>query len=179
MVGTAVLGIFYLLMGDQQAGILLGYWVVVLFGIGISGAHFNPAITVAVMLRKNSGFGSRRLKGLIYILGQFAGGLIAAVVSIFLVESTDHDLAVKPIIDVEDIEARKSFAAMVSECSGTFVLVFMFMICTDKKTQFSEDKVINCFIIASSYVGARLMAGGRLVTAIQREANVTVNMTIS
>lgn len=40
----------------------------------------------------------------------------------------------------------------------------MFMLCTDKKTQFSSDKVINCFIIASAYVSSRLMAGGGLVT---------------
>jgi len=69
LVGTAVLGIFYLLIGDQQAGILLGFWVITLFGTSISGAHFNPAVTVAIMLRKNSQFGSRRLLGIIYIAG--------------------------------------------------------------------------------------------------------------
>jgi hypothetical protein len=41
------------------------------------------------------------------------------------------------------------------------------MICTDKKTQFSQDRVINCFIIAASYVSSRLIAGGSLVTNIR------------
>ena len=45
------------------------------------------------------------------------------------------------------------------------MFIFLFMLCTDKKTQFSEDKVINCFIMASSYVSARLLAGGTMSTA--------------
>jgi len=49
---------------------------------------------------------------------------------------------------------------------GTFIFVFLFMLSTDKKTQFSKDKVINCFIIASAYVASRLMAGGTLVTGM-------------
>jgi len=48
---------------------LLGFWVITLFAEGISGSHFNPAITLVFMLRKNSTLGSRRLKGIIYIAG--------------------------------------------------------------------------------------------------------------
>ena len=44
------------------------------------------------------------------------------------------------------------------------------MLSTDQKTQFSKDKVINCFIIASAYVGARLMCGGTLVTGLNVSA---------
>ena len=55
---------------------------------------------------------------------------------------------------------------MISEMMGTFFFVFLFMLSTDVKTQFSKDKVINCFIIASSYVAARLMSGGTLVTGL-------------
>lgn len=50
--------------------------------------------------------------------------------------------------------------------TGTFIFVFLFMLSTDKKTQFSKDKVINCFIIASAYVASRLMAGGTLITGM-------------
>jgi len=45
-VGTTTIAVIYLLLGDQQAGMLLGFWVVTLFGIGISGGHFNPSITL-------------------------------------------------------------------------------------------------------------------------------------
>ena len=38
------------------------------------------------------------------------------------------------------------------------------MLATEKGSRFSEDKVINCFILAAAYVGSRLMAGGMMVT---------------
>jgi glycerol uptake facilitator-like aquaporin len=40
-----------------------------LFAFNISGAHFNPAVTIANMLRKNSNFGKKRIKGFLYIGG--------------------------------------------------------------------------------------------------------------
>ena len=61
-----------------------------------------------------------------------------------------------------------TFAAFVSECIGAFVFIFLFMMATDKKTQFSDDKVINTFILAASYIAARLMCGGELVTCFTR-----------
>jgi glycerol uptake facilitator-like aquaporin len=76
LVGTATLGIFYVMIGDQPVGILLGLWVIILFGEGISGAHYNPAITLVFMLRKNSThLGTRRLKGFIYMAAQLLGGI--------------------------------------------------------------------------------------------------------
>lgn len=56
------------------------------------------------------------------------------------------------------------FPALISETIGAFFFVFMFMLCTDVKTQFSSDKVINCFIISSAYISARLLGGGSNVT---------------
>lgn len=43
------------------------------------------------------------------------------------------------------------------------------MISTDNKTRFSTDQVINCFIIASSYIASRLIGGGSLITAIYND----------
>lgn len=78
-----------------------------------------------------------------------------------------RSLTVSPVIVVGDnlnSSSTKWLASIFSEIIGTFLFVFMIMICTDKKTQFSEDKVINCFIMAASYVASRLFAGGPLVT---------------
>ena len=41
-----------------------------------------------------------------------------------------------------------------------------FMISTDKTTQYSSDKVINSFVVASSYCAARLIGGGGEVTGL-------------
>jgi glycerol uptake facilitator-like aquaporin len=90
---------------------------------------------------------------------------LAAVLGFFINEQNHCDhIAVAPIVN-KDGES-KWLAAMISEMMGTFFFVFLFMLSTDVKTQFSKDKVINCFIIASSYVAARLMSGGTLVTGL-------------
>lgn len=175
IVGTAVLGIFYLMMGDKQVGLLLGMWVVTLFGVAISGAHFNPCITLVAMLRKNSTFGSRRLLGIIYIVAQFIGGILAASLARYLLHnSADHNnIAVSPMLKVVDDKFEyRNFSSLVSEVAGTAYYVFLIMICTDKKTQFSEDKVINCFIMSSSYIASRLMAGGIMVTGLYLGAEI-------
>lgn len=80
-------------------------------------------------------------------------------------------MAVSPIVDRDG--ENKNFAALISEIVGTFFFVFLFALATDPKTQFSKDKVINCFIIASSYCASRLMAGGTLVTGLNLSAYET------
>jgi len=90
---------------------------------------------------------------------------LAAILGLFINEQNEcHHVAVSPIVDMDG--NNKWLAALVSEMMGTFFFVFLFMLSTDTKTQFSKDKVINCFIIASSYVAARLMSGGTLVTGL-------------
>jgi glycerol uptake facilitator-like aquaporin len=193
IVGTTVMGLFYLLIGRQQAGMLLGFWIITLFGVAISGAHFNPAVTVVFMLRKNSQFGSRRLLGILYIAAQFIGGILAATIAVFIINNANNNVAISPVlvdggtftqivgagnstISVETTKfVYKSFSATISELVGTFMFVFLFMLCTDKKTQFSEDKVVNCFIMSSAYVAARLMAGGTLVTTLYPIDELKVN----
>jgi len=159
LVGTLVIGIFYALIGDKQAGMLLGMWIMTLFGQAISGAHFNPAVTLTMMIRKNSTFGKRRILGVMYIAAQICGGIASALLVIFL---NGHAELVVPAI--ESNGNSKSTSAFISEILGTFFFCFMFMLCTEAKTQFSSDKVINCFIIASAYVSARTFSGGSLVT---------------
>lgn len=55
--------------------------------------------------------------------------------------------------------------ALTQEMLCTFIYVFFFMTCTDEKLLFSNEKAINCFILASAYVGARCMFYGQGVQA--------------
>ena len=50
--------------------------------------------------------------------------------------------------------------ALLQELLCTFMYVFFFMTNTDQKLLFSEEPAINCFILASAYVGARSMFFG-------------------
>jgi len=61
------MGMIYNLIGESQAGIFLGMWILTLFGHTISGAHYNPAVTMAYMIRKEKPFHSRKLYGFMMI----------------------------------------------------------------------------------------------------------------
>lgn len=51
----------------QQTTLLLGLWVLTIFGFKISGSHYNPAISLAFMLRRDVGHFPRPL-GIAYII---------------------------------------------------------------------------------------------------------------
>mmetsp|Transcript_18203 Transcript_18203/g.13242 ORF Transcript_18203/g.13242 Transcript_18203/m.13242 type:complete len:112 (-) Transcript_18203:114-449(-) len=53
--------------GSQQVALLLGLWILTIFGYRVSGSHYNPAVTLAFMFRKDVGRFPRML-GLAYIL---------------------------------------------------------------------------------------------------------------
>jgi len=119
MVGTLTIGIFYMMIGDQQVGVLLGLWVIILFGESISGSPFNPAITLVFMLRKNSThLGTRRLKGIFYIVAQMLGGILSGLFSkIFLAHQFEITPRFEPcesygdgfsIINVNSTEANNT-----------------------------------------------------------------------
>lgn len=77
-IGTTFLSLIFLsaqgnIMGGlgnfkgQQTALLLGLWILTIFGYRISGSHYNPAISFACMFRKDTGHFPRAL-GLAYIL---------------------------------------------------------------------------------------------------------------
>jgi glycerol uptake facilitator-like aquaporin len=70
LIGTSVFTMLFYMMNGRYSSVLLSLWVITLFGMNISGAHYNPCITIAQMIRKTSSFGSRRrrLLGLMYII---------------------------------------------------------------------------------------------------------------
>jgi len=165
--GTAMIGVFYILLSDRQVGMLFGFWIITLFGFSISGSHFNPAITLALMLRSNSPFGedtNHRLLGVLYIIAQILGAVVSNVICDFLVGG-GLSLYVSPIVGRGG--EPKEFAALISEVIGSFVFISLFMMSIDKETQFSRDKVVITFTMASSYIGSRLMSGGSLITGFR------------
>lgn len=83
LIGTGFLSLLFNTsggFGSQQASLLLGLWVLIIFGMKISGSHYNPAISFAFMFRKDIGNFPRPL-GIAYIIfqiiGAFCGSLLA------------------------------------------------------------------------------------------------------
>ena len=63
---------------------LLSIWVITIFGLRISGAHYNPALSLAHTLRKDAG-SFPIILGVAYCIAQIFGAFIGALISWFLV----------------------------------------------------------------------------------------------
>jgi MIP family channel proteins len=87
-----------------------------------SGAHFNPAVTVALTaLRKIS-----PLDGLIYIIVQLAGGVAGTLVTKLLLEDEGRGVNYGAATPQAFISGKGSIALVV-EIIGTFVLMWAIM----------------------------------------------------
>ena len=60
-IGTALLALNYNTGVNSWCGFLMAAYMTFILGLRISGSHFNPAITLAFMLRKHVGRFSRVL----------------------------------------------------------------------------------------------------------------------
>lgn len=88
----------------------------------ISGAHFNPAISVATYLRGKLNAGDL----LPYVVSQFLGGTLAAMLSGFLLLSASAEVVTKELDIVP---------SLIAELLGTLLFVYTFLnMTTIKKT---------------------------------------------
>ena len=69
-------------------GLFVGFFILLIFSARISGSHFNPAVTLAFMLRKDTGRFSRKL-GICYIIFQYAGAFLGSLISYNLFKAND------------------------------------------------------------------------------------------
>jgi glycerol uptake facilitator protein len=138
LVGTFLLVLFIgLILADAGSAMgAVGYKDILLVGVvhafvlmmlvqslgSVSGAHFNPAVTVALAaLRK-----IEPIDGAIYICMQLVGGVLAALVVKLIVHdpgATVHYGA--PL--VSDALHGHAFTGMLCELIGTFVLMWAIM----------------------------------------------------
>ena len=116
--GTMWLVIFQRMLGGSFT-FIYAYWILIGFGLRISGAHYNPAITIAFMLKNKKMGNFSRWLGLAYIIAQFIGGLCGGLLAL-LFTRTGGNL---------QIEAGKyTFQAMCIEALGSFLFVFVFLV---------------------------------------------------
>ena len=69
MLGTFFLTMLYMACAHNMdmIGFFIGFFILLIFAARISGSHFNPGVTLAFMLRRETGRFSRWL-GLAYML---------------------------------------------------------------------------------------------------------------
>ena len=154
--GTFMLTLFF--YGTSQAIILSGLWILIVFAWKISGSHFNPAITLAFMFRRDSKVFPKSL-GVSYIAVQILGAFLAGLILLFF---TNNNVAKMSVIKHCFAQSRNSatgdivktdtlvpcsscryfssydfntcydktwyFRAMVQETLGAWITVLFFMI---------------------------------------------------
>lgn len=125
VVGTV--GVLYISGGGQSQfgsdfaviGLVHGFALFALIQIlaGVSGAHFNPAVTLAAALLKRID----PVDAVVYVLAQLSGGVLGALLIKGLL--SDEGMAGNyGAVQVSDLLAG-NFAGMVVEALGTFLLV--------------------------------------------------------
>lgn len=93
---------------------------------GVSGGHFNPAVTVAMMLNKRTSL----VDGLLYIISQFVGAVAASAVLSIFIDALGLPADGFGQTDFPDISAG---AAFLFEAIITFLFVFIILMVTSKK----------------------------------------------
>ena len=120
-VGTFVLVIMITLVHRNNAGefppLAYGSALAALWYVGghLSGAQYNPAISLAVLMQGKL----ERWDFPYYVLAQIAGGLLAALLAAFLIRSSGS----------ADLVLRKydSISALFAEAIGAFVLTMIYL----------------------------------------------------
>ena len=160
-------------------GLLCGFFILLIFSARISGSHFNPAITLAFMFRKDTGRFSRLL-GLLYIAAQYAGAILGAIVTynLFQAHGGDADQPLKVLYhysgDVDcgwnDGEYKCDtdkflllVQAIIQEIVNSMILTFLYLTQTEEKTKISGDPAITTLIIAATYTG---LVGYSILSAV-------------
>ena len=113
---TEFIGTFFLVMGAALGGgvgAALALMIMVYAGGHISGAHYNPAVSLAVWIRGKSSMGEM----LGYWMSQVAGALLAALVVANVFGAEGGSVCVIP----EDGVAK----GLIAEFLGTFALAYV------------------------------------------------------
>ena len=113
---TEFIGTFFLVMGAALGGGMgaaLALMVMVYAGGHISGAHYNPAVSLAVWIRGRLSIGD--LIG--YWMSQVAGALAAALVVSYVFNNDGAGVCAVPVSGI--------MQGLVAELIGTFALAYV------------------------------------------------------
>ena len=149
---TEFIGTFFLVLAIGLTGnpIAIGIMLMVMVYMGghISGAHYNPAVSIAMIIR-----GLLSVKEAIkYILSQLGGALLAAYLVSFLTE------------DIMKVAAGEYSVSqiLVVEAIFTFALVLVILnVATNPKTEGNSyyGLAIGFTIMAAAYAGGGISGG--------------------
>ena len=163
---TEFIGTFFLVLavgfasGEHSILVIASALMVMIYAGGhISGAHYNPAVTLAVLIRGKIGISD----ALIYMVSQIAGAVAAALIVGFF-----KDIAAEPM------DLHNTTRALGAEVLGTFALAYVVLnVATAKGTagnSFYGLAIGFTVFFAGSLLGA--YSGGAFNPAVAVGASV-------
>ena len=127
------------LLGNTIATGAILFVLIALFA-PISGAHFNPAVTLVAALRRDLAWRDAAL----YIAAQLAGGVLGAVLAHLMFEAPALSLG---------IHVRTGPAQWLSEAVATFGLVLTILVAARHRPQ-AIAALVGCYIAAGYWFTA-------------------------
>lgn len=99
-------------LGPLAAGAV--YMAMIYAGGHISGGHYNPAVTMAMLMRRKI----ERDDALWYVVAQIVGAVLAAIIGVFLLKCGYN-------LDTQMHVHKSSICSVLAEFFGTFALVYV------------------------------------------------------
>lgn len=126
----------------------------------VSGAHFNPAVTIAMIATRNI----KGREGVYYILSQLAGASIAGFLLLFSIGSIAPNLYVSQLhLGVTDLAGIGLARGMLIEAILTFFLVFtIFGVAVDRKAPPGFYGIAIGLVLAASILVGGWLTGAAL-----------------
>ena len=154
LMGTCLLTSLWLsaVTSGDSIGFFVGFFVLLVFSARISGSHFNPAVTLAFMVRKETG-GFSRVLGIAYMLFQIAGGLLGGLLGYTFFQAQPTIM-----LNMTSNGGYLILQSIVIQALATAILVFLYLTQTEEKTKLSDDNAITTLIISAAYYVAMYWA---------------------
>ena len=163
---TEAIGTFFLvltvgmtvLVKASLAPVAIGAILMVMIYAGghISGGHYNPAVTVAVLIRRRIGLADAAA----YVVAQLAGGIVGALAARWIVDPA----SVVPL----SLSGRAAGVAFAAEALFTFALAYVVL-----NVATSKDHPVNSFYglaigftVLAGAVSAGAISGGSFNPAV-------------
>lgn len=136
-----------LAVGIASALILIA--LIYIFG-QYSGAHFNPAVSLGITVVGQMSW----LKMLLYWIVQFAGGILAALLVVYLFGSAGATIG--------SLTNTEPWKAVAAEAIATFFLVLTILFITQNKLLTTVGGIAIGFVLAAGIIAIGFLTGGSL-----------------
>lgn len=158
VVGTFLLAAMFIISQGQPIILLFALaGIVMIFG-GLSGAHLNPAVSLAAWVTKRV----TTLRAVAYVVAQFAGAALAFGLLNYFVsgapavseQAAAYGQTAPQLYHIQAIPAGKEFYVAVAEALGLAILAFGYGVAFSNK----KDKVVSGAVVGFAYFIALFIA---------------------